>query len=819
MKSEKIFEGNKMNKKTVSWVLLSIIVAVTSLGAAPFVPIKAVVPDNGFGYTMEKFDVFNAGRWTDISTNPANKLSISYANDGWAYAPNFFSTGFKFFDQVYKDQPGGVPPTKAMWVSVNGLVGFGSPVEIESSTNTIIPFDPLPNALVAGFWADLTLAEDVEDGAIYYKLFSGSERPLVCTETTRVGYPASTNQCAIVQWNRVLENGGGGTRNTFQIVLFDTGEIHVLYHTMGSDSDIATIGLEDAEGVYGLQAFHKETGVVSGNEIAFYYPAPQLRHKVRPIYQSEFMARNGSLMEHVFTIQVINNGDISSPNVESYNITVEGTNLPPGWSVTPLVSNTGNIIQKGTVDVQVRVTAPLAAAAGDYVDANVVFTPPGLPTRAQKARLVAAISAPFAQIVHNDDLYMRTMWDRHQANRLINEAFTGTNMSIAPVQGSTFFVVWERGGQINNLNYSDIQYAFVTSHGNNFPDTMQNTQNKDWIHTPLDLYPSVDVGLDGRPAYAFVRSEYFGPMGIYSRYNVRLTILNSDGTPSCPIAVLDDPCDLLQNLTDNGLADDDPLAPVYENPRLTITSTGKYAVTWTKTLETIEGTSRIIEMALVKPDGNMVVPVMTVFEDTSNNFGYYETNITRFNGTQLLVTAIKRDEINKTHEIVYTVINGENGTPVVAETSFGASAARGQSPDAVQLPSGEGLLAWIGDQFKVNYAVIGSNGALKTLPNHIDSLGYIAELDLPETQSNLQTRLMQAVSVTREPNGNFVLTWIDKEDDYLFYALVDRLGNIVTPSMIIAKDVNNGPVLSSKFGYGNAFFVGKVFNYLPLILR
>ena len=73
-----------------------------------------------------------------------------------------------------------------------------------------------------------------------------------------------------------------------------------------------------------------------------------------------------------------------------------------------------------------------------------------------------------------------------------------------------------------------------------------------------------------------------------SDLNVRLTILNSNGTTACPVLDFDDPldpCNVKESITENTLSDKDPQGPIYENPRLAITSEGKYVITWTKSVD------------------------------------------------------------------------------------------------------------------------------------------------------------------------------------------------------------------------------------------
>ncbi len=795
-----------MITKKYPLIFLSIMIMVVNLGAAPFASMPDVIGDNDFGYQWELIENFDGSRWTTIA-QAENKLQFANLTGGWATindptdpgTPDFLSEGFTLFDQNATD----------VWVSVNGLIGLGIEGAQEEPDNTSLPYDPLPNAIVAGFWSDLTMAGD-PTGGIYYRRFVGAERPLVCTASTRPGFAASTNECAIFQWDQVLEYGGHDRRNTFQIVLYDTGEIHMLYHTIQPPSvdfpQIATVGLEANDGVYGVQvSYNGDPEVKSGDELVFYYPEPGPRHKVRPIYQSDVVARSGTALERVLSVTVTNNGDDSVAS-EVYSANVEFNVKPAGWNAEVLLGDTngdgkkdtGGISQGQSLGVQVKITAPLTANVGEYLDAKVVFTSQdGL--RTSDARIVVAYSAPYAQIIHNSDLYLRTVWDQHPVDRIINGGFNGANMSLAHIQGLSFFVAWEKA----IYGTADIQYAIVNALGDLEPAVFQNTQNKDESSTPQDSYPAVGVGVDGRPAYAYIRLEY-AQDGSYL-FNVRFSILNSNGSPVCRVQDFDapgDPCNIRENLTKNSISTNDD-GPIYENPRLAVTSAGKFVITWTTTREVgPDNTRRNIEMAVINPDGTLAFGPAPIFEGAPNVYGYFSMALTKFNGSNVLVAAVKSDETTKQYQIVYKIVDA-NGNTIVAETPLGI-AGNYASPDAVQLPSGEGVIAWKNNLSEISFAMIDSAGNVKPgLPS----------LVMPNT------RPMQAVSVTTEPHGNVVLTWTDIEDDYLYYALINKNGSILTPPMIIAKDPTGGLVLSSELGYGNAFFDGKAFTFLPLLIR
>ncbi|HET8948612.1 MAG TPA: choice-of-anchor D domain-containing protein, partial [Candidatus Polarisedimenticolia bacterium] len=111
-------------------------------------------------------------------------------------------------------------------VASNGFLSFthaDAPYE-----NQPLPSPGAPRNLVAGFWEDLVVP--------------GSQSVVWLAEP----------HAFTVQYDGVLRYGGGGPY-TFQIVLFDTGEIEFLYLSMPDPVDSATIGIQDANGTSGLQ--------------------------------------------------------------------------------------------------------------------------------------------------------------------------------------------------------------------------------------------------------------------------------------------------------------------------------------------------------------------------------------------------------------------------------------------------------------------------------------------------------------------------------------------------------------------------------------
>lgn len=767
-------------------VLFCLIILMVNLGAAPHAPLAAPVLNSPFGYGWAWAPISG---WVDISstgtqlfTDPG--IDLNSANQ-IIEATDFLSDGFWLFDEHYSH----------VYVNTNGVLIFpDADMNNLATTNDPIPFDAPPNGLVAGFWTDLDLSDDELNPiypSVHYQRFTGTDNPPAC---------AGVDECLVIQWTRALELGNNdGHRNTFQIVLLENNNIHFLYQTMESPSNISTIGLEGGDGVYGSdKVYYKEDVPLQGNELTYTYPGATLRHKARPVYQSQFLSRNGNSMERAFLVTVTNNGTAGTS--DTYTISQDpASTVPAGWNVE-FPPNTGVVTQGSSVDVQVKVTAPLTATVGQYADVKIRFTSQDN-LRAVDVRLFAAYSAPFSQIVHNDDLIMRTMWNQHQVNRMIKEDFTGRQMGLAHMNGLTYFVAWEKRDSVNDDGrlyfYSDIQYAFVSSSGSGYPNVLANTQHYFTPGHPLDNSPAVAVGPDGRPAYAFIREAYTLSGGsLYKIYNVWLTILNMDG--SVASAVL---------LTDNTLIyQKDTGAPKFQNPRLAVTSDGKYVVSWTK----IIGSTNDVDLAVVNPNGSINVPPSTAFEsqdivgDSEKDIRYYEPGITVINGTKVLLATSRYSDVEERFRIVYKLYDVTSKTFVVNEDA--SRAWFGSEPDAVQLRDGQVLLAWTDENTGITYTLLDSSGNVIYGPVNLLN-------QMPDARSQA------SVSLTWDVHGNGIMTWLDSYDNRMYYALVGSNGQIKTPPMILIQGDYTSPVRSSQLGYGNAFFDGRAYNYLPLLRR
>jgi hypothetical protein len=152
-----------------------------------------------FGYTWSEL----AGApWEDITGQGA--LEFNDRDDGFA-GPVAIGFSFAFYEKTYTQ----------LYVSTDGLVTFENGV-IDTS-NQLLPHDIKPNNLIAPLWMDLNTCH---------------VRP--CTDKVFTKLLSSPNRF-VIQWTEVVRYGSTD-KQTFQVVLYQTGNIEFRYKTITGES-------------------------------------------------------------------------------------------------------------------------------------------------------------------------------------------------------------------------------------------------------------------------------------------------------------------------------------------------------------------------------------------------------------------------------------------------------------------------------------------------------------------------------------------------------------------------------------------------------
>jgi hypothetical protein len=140
------------------------------------------------------------------------------------------------------------------WSSVYVFAdGYVSVYRSGSSNNTVLPSTAYPNGLFAPFWDDL---DPSAGGTVRYKFFG-----------------TAPNRSLAVEWNNVPRWGDPATRVTFQVILYENGDVRYQYGPstgINADGRSATIGIESYDGTRAMQYSFNRAGAVS-NGLALYF--------------------------------------------------------------------------------------------------------------------------------------------------------------------------------------------------------------------------------------------------------------------------------------------------------------------------------------------------------------------------------------------------------------------------------------------------------------------------------------------------------------------------------------------------------------------
>jgi hypothetical protein len=92
-------------------------------------------------------------------------------------------------------------------------------------------------------------------------------------------------QSLVIEWDQVSLYGSSD-RLSFEIILFENGDILFQYLSLEGSLVESTVGIEDGDGVDGLMYLYNSPGLSAGTTVRFMPGSGTL--KVLPLYQSGF---------------------------------------------------------------------------------------------------------------------------------------------------------------------------------------------------------------------------------------------------------------------------------------------------------------------------------------------------------------------------------------------------------------------------------------------------------------------------------------------------------------------------------------------------
>ncbi|MAE87394.1 MAG: hypothetical protein CMB80_31965 [Flammeovirgaceae bacterium] len=321
----------------------------------------------GYQYVDSKQEDGPGYQWTDISESGT---LISLGDDSYSEVELDFE--FPFY---------GIRFDK-MAISSNGFIGFGDNGN-NNPVNQQIPSSSAPNGFIAPFWKDLA---PQNGGSVY-----------VSVEDNK----------AIIQYSNVPDYDNTGTY-TFQVVIYQSGDILFYYNSLLGNVTDATVGLENPFGNTGLQVAFNTEYLESEMAISFSYPTPQINPELTKgtlapgdsvSISFEFNAQDylgGSYEEF---ISIVCNDTVNSFSSFPFTVNISGTSLISAFADT-LAFDTTYINQTTTKNMWFRNDSVGVMEIQDVLSSNDDFKmlfPSYYGESSEEELLVSANYSPIAE--------------------------------------------------------------------------------------------------------------------------------------------------------------------------------------------------------------------------------------------------------------------------------------------------------------------------------------------------------------------------------------------------------------------------------------
>ena len=700
--------------------------------------------------------------WVEIKAT-GTALPFPLGDDSTVQVPALpFS--FPFFENAYTQ----------VQVSTNGYIAFGTQSASAYPGNLSLPSEVKPNNLIAAFWDDLTVGETYKVGAVYFQVLG-----------------SSPDRTAVFEWDRVTRLGTSATLS-FEIVLSENGTIALNYGELAGVLDQATVGIDDLGGIDGCQLVYNSSGLASNTSYRLLYPPAGPRVKASPSYQGQFLV-NGTVD---LPITLTNTGTTT----DTYHFQIDTLSGANDWQLQVLntqktaISNTPSLASKQSYSAWVRVTSAASAWMGAYVRSQVSVISNTNPSKMFSLTIDAAIPVPFMIFyVDSSTAYLRHSLPQYQITNKVFDSFTGKAFSLARTGSQSYLASWEYIRQGSGNNYANIQKAVTgpTEGTSTVTDLLDNSIQP---NPTRDASPVTAVAPgDEKVGLAFVRVTL--DESYKQQSNIYFARLDARGTLLPPA----------YNLTQNLDFDRDQ---IYDLPTIASAGADRFVVAYqSMTLEDGVATARDIDLVVISLTGAVLTAPYHLTASLANSTEFYAPSAVRMSNGDVMIAFQAQPNGVTDSQIQYTIYRSASNSLDPISTLDGAV---GVTPRLATLTDGSLFLAWVqaGAQ-SIGYTLFNSAGVLKLAsPQEISAIGGGA---------------IENLSVTGEVNGRAILSWKDNWEKFLYYALVDPDGTLVTPPMAFLEDSDpSSPNLkTSGTGMGIAALPNNLFwyYYLPTIRR
>lgn len=632
-------------------------------GTASVAPQATGGPDE-FGYTWDDAVPFT---WVDVISG----VETSLAGDDTFFGPVDIGFPFKFYENTYAQ----------LYISTNGLVTFGEGTP--RSSNQSIPNPASPNNFIAVFWDDLTIGSPYNPGKVYYR--SGGTAP---------------NRYLAIAWYNATSCCATDARDykTFEVVLYENGDIIMLYLWLSGYLQSATVGIEDDVGITGLQYLYNAAGLETNKAIRFYRPAPMARVKSWPPYHGRFTSA-GEMA--AFQIPIRNTGELGA---DTYDLTTSSAwpvSLYAADGTTPLTDSdgdghldTGPVAQGNTCNIIVKVQTPVIAAVGANNSATITARSSRNTGKKQTITLQTAVPAPFAQVYQDGADGAMSLYLAQPAGQAVRKAtadrHSGSNMAVTETPNGNFIYVWSKSRCLDatcSTNVEEIEYALLDRHGQVVRPWSRLTNHSGASLNTYDFSPAVAVAPDGRIGMLWTR-QLWDSANSRINFNIYFAVLDAAGN------LLFGPTNLTNIITWGTW--DELYVPRFSSPRIAATGDNRFLLAWERYYygpPTGNCTSYCsvhdILYAIRSADGSQIRPIIQFTSDTpgwDQDYGYPAMTALR-NNRALLAW---RQTVGGGSSIAYAVLDSD-GNMVRAPIAFNMD---GFGPDAAELSDGRIAIAW-----------------------------------------------------------------------------------------------------------------------------
>lgn len=721
-------------------------------------------PDE-FGYTWDDSVIET---WIDASDGI--NAGLTAENDHTASIPIPFP--FKFYENIYS----------SLFISLYGFIAFDNN-ELEGSSQSELPSAQPPNAVIATNWMPF----EAIGGYVKYK--GGGEE---------------SNRWFVVEWNNVKETDANNFF-TFEVILFENGDIVFNYLDMPYTDLCKSSGIEDSAGLDGLAITRLCDDILPEHSVRIYRPAPSARVKISPRAQGKFTSPGS---EQAFQIHVTNTGDFGA---DTFDLSVESA-----WSYalfcddgsTPLsdTDSDGNpdtgILDPGeSTTIVVKIQTPYMGSLGDFGTALITISS-SIDLNINKMTTIdLTIPGPFAQVYtdYSDGAMRLQLSQPYQQKevRITPDNHSGRNHAIVEAPNGNLIYLWSTESQISlnpEISVREIHYIILDHHGNTVTPVSKIVDHSSAKISTYDDNPTAAVSPDGLIGITWTRQLINNSNE--SNNNVFFTVLDSSGN------LTGEPI----NLTNNELWGNYGGIPKYYYAGIAPASYDRFVLAWV----TYTGVSTDIYYTMLNTDQTIYLGNTQLITDWSEPLVIVGLSLSQLDNDEIFVAWSYGTKI-------VAAILDDTGNIIASSDFHNMGEYWGSNLDSVMLSSRQILLAWstssLENENRIAYSILYRGTLGQYIPSTV--------LNNPKSASG-----DDYVSVTADPDGHAMLTWM--EYDYsagyqLYYALVGSNGAVITEPVIFFSDLTPDEITFTSFsGQGNTTYmqiIGSQKVYLPVVVK